>query len=167
MERTRKGSVAIGNQLFVLLACVFVVMIGLGITMPVLPFYVERLALAEGATSQSVVIHVGLLTGVYALGQLVFAPVWGRVSDRTGRRPLIVIGIAGFIVAQVFFGLATSLWLLYAARILGGVLSSATLPVSAAYVADLTTDEERGRGMAWLGTAVSLGFVVGPALGGT
>lgn len=142
-------------------------MIGLGITMPVLPFYVERLALAEGATRQSVVIHVGLLTGVYALGQLVFAPVWGRVSDRTGRRPLIVIGIAGFIVAQVLFGLATSLWLLYAARILGGVLSSATLPVSAAYVADLTTDEERGRGMAWLGTAVSLGFVVGPALGGT
>lgn len=142
-------------------------MIGLGITMPVLPFYVERLALAEGATRQSVVLHVGLLTGVYALGQLVFAPVWGRVSDRTGRRPLIVIGIAGFMVAQVLFGLATSLWLLYAARILGGVLSSATLPVSAAYVADLTTVEERGRGMAWLGTAVSLGFVVGPALGGT
>ncbi len=167
MERTRKGSGAIGNQLFVVLACVFVVMIGLGITMPVLPFYVERLALAEGATRQSVVLHVGLLTGVYALGQLVFAPVWGRVSDRTGRRPLIVIGIAGFIVAQVLFGLATSLWLLYAARILGGVLSSATLPVSAAYVADLTIDEERGRGMAWLGTAVSLGFVVGPALGGT
>lgn len=166
LERTRKGSGAIGSQLFVLLACVFVVMIGLGITMPVLPFYVERLALAEGATRQSVVIHVGLLTGVYALGQLVFAPVWGRVSDRTGRRPLIVIGIAGFIVAQVLFGLATSLWLLYAARILGGVLSSATLPVSAAYVADLTTDEKRGRGMAWLGTAVSLGFVVGPAFGG-
>ena len=141
-------------------------MIGLGITMPVLPFYVERLALAEGATRQSVVIHVGLLTGVYALGQLIFAPVWGRWSDRIGRRPLILIGIAGYVVAQVLFGLATSLWLLYAARILGGILSSATLPVSAAYVADLTTDKERGRGMAWLGTAVSLGVVVGPALGG-
>jgi DHA1 family multidrug resistance protein-like MFS transporter len=144
-----------------------VVMIGLGITVPVLPFYVERLALAEGATRQSVVLHVGLLTGVYALGQLIFAPVWGRLSDRTGRRPLILIGIAGYVIAQVLFGLATSLWLLYAARILGGMLSSATLPVSAAYVADMTTDEERGRGMAWLGTAVSLGFVVGPALGGT
>jgi MFS transporter, DHA1 family, multidrug resistance protein len=142
-------------------------LIGLGITMPVLPFYVERLALAEGVSRQSVVIHVGLLTGVYALGQLIFAPVWGRVSDRTGRRPLILVGIAGYVVAQILFGLATSLWLLYAARILGGILSSATLPVSAAYVADMTTDEERGRGMAWLGTAVSLGFVVGPALGGT
>jgi DHA1 family multidrug resistance protein-like MFS transporter len=141
-------------------------MIGLGITMPVLPFYVERLALAEGVSRQSVVMHVGLLTGVYALGQLIFAPLWGRLSDRTGRRPLILIGIAGYVIAQVLFGLATSLWLLYAARILGGILSSATLPVSAAYVADMTTDEERGRGMAWLGTAVSLGFVVGPALGG-
>ena len=67
---------------------------------------------------------------------------------------------------RVLFGLATSLWLLYAARILGGVLSAATLPVSAAYVADMTTEKERGRGMAWLGTAVSLGVVVGPALGG-
>jgi DHA1 family multidrug resistance protein-like MFS transporter len=107
------------------------------------------------------------LTGVYALGQLIFAPVWGRWSDRTGRRPLILIGIAGYVIAQILFGLATSLWLLYAARILGGILSSATLPVSAAYVADMTNDRERGRGMAWLGTAVSLGFVVGPALGGT
>lgn len=142
-------------------------MIGLGITMPVLPFYVERLALAEDVSRQSVVIHVGLLTGVYALGQLIFAPLWGRWSDRIGRRPLILIGIAGYVVAQVLFGLATSLWLLYAARILGGILSSATLPVSAAYVADLTTGKERGRGMAWLGTAVSLGVVVGPALGGT
>jgi DHA1 family multidrug resistance protein-like MFS transporter len=156
----------ISKHLFVLLACLFVVMIGLGITMPVLPFYVERLALAEGVSRQSVVIHVGLLTGVYALGQLIFAPVWGRLSDRTGRRSLILIGIAGYVIAQVLFGMATSLWLLYAARILGGILSSATLPVSAAYVADMTTDEERGRGMAWLGTAVSLGFVVGPALGG-
>ena len=156
----------ITKHLFVLLACLFVVMIGLGITMPVLPFYVERLALEEGISRQSLVMHVGLLTGVYALGQLVFAPVWGRLSDRTGRRPLILIGIAGYVVAQILFGLATSLWLLYAARVLGGILSSATLPVSAAYVADLTTDTERGRGMAWLGSAVSLGFVVGPALGG-
>ena len=154
------------RHLFVLLACLFVVMIGLGITMPVLPFYVERLALAEGVSRASVVMHVGFLTGVYALGQLIFAPVWGRLSDRTGRRPLIVIGIGGYVIAQVLFGLATSLWLLYAARILGGMLSSATLPVSAAYVADMTTDEERSRGMAWLGTAVSLGFVVGPGLGG-
>ncbi len=154
------------KHLFILLACLFVVMIGLGITMPVLPFYVERLALSDGASRRAVTMHVGLLTGVYALGQLFFAPVWGRLSDRTGRRPLLLIGIAGYAVAQVLFGLATSLWLLYGARILGGILSSATLPVSAAYVADITTEEGRGRGMAWLGAATSFGFVIGPALGG-
>ena len=154
------------RHLFALLACLFVVMIGFGITLPVLPFYVERLALRAGASRQSIVLHVTLLTGVYALMQLVFAPVWGHWSDRIGRRPLILLGIAGYVVAQVIFGLSTSLGLLYVARVIGGVLSSATLPVSAAYVADMTTTEERSRGMAWLGTASSLGVVVGPALGG-
>lgn len=154
------------KHLFVLLACLFVVMIGFGITLPVLPFYVERLALRGGASRQSVVLQISLLTGVYALMQLVFAPLWGRWSDRLGRRPLILIGITGYVVAQVMFGLSTSLWLLYAARIIGGIFSSATLPVSAAYVVDMTTKEERSRGMAWLGTAASLGVVVGPALGG-
>ena len=156
----------IGKRLFVLLACLFVVMIGFGITLPVLPFYVERLAQAEGVTPEAIVMHVTLLTAVYPMGQLVFAPIWGRWSDRTGRRRLLLMGMAGYVVAQILFGLATSLWLLYAARMVGGILSSATLPVSAAYVADATTDMERGRGMAWLGTATSLGFVVGPALGG-
>jgi DHA1 family multidrug resistance protein-like MFS transporter len=141
-------------------------MIGLGITQPVLPFYVERLALGGGASRQSVAMHIGLITGVFALGQLLFAPVWGRLSDRTGRRPLLLIGIAGYAVSQVLFGLATSLWMLYAARILGGILSSSALPVATAYVADLTTEQDRGRGMASLGTATSLGFVVGPGLGG-
>lgn len=141
-------------------------MIGVGITLPVLPFYVERLAQAEGAPRQAIVMHIALLTAAYPLAQLVFAPVWGRWSDRMGRRPLLLTGLAGYVIAQVLFGLATSLSLLYAARVLGGILSSATLPVSAAYVADATTDAERGRGMAWLGTATSLGFVVGPALGG-
>lgn len=154
------------KHLFVLFACLFVTMIGLGITLPVLPFYVERLAISGDTSRQPVALQVGLLTGVYALGQLFFAPFWGRWSDRMGRRPLLLIGIAGYAIGQVLFGLATSLPLLYAARILGGALSAAILPVSAAYVADLTAEKDRSRGMAWLGTATSLGFVVGPALGG-
>lgn len=158
---------AMKKRLFVLLASLFVTSIGFGITLPVLPFYVERLALSGGAARESIALHVGLLTGIYALMQLFFAPVWGRWSDRVGRRPLVLIGIAGYAVGQVLFGIAASLWLLYAARIIGGILSSATFPVAAAYVADLTTEEERGRGMAWLGAATSLGIVVGPALGGT
>ena len=89
------------KHLFVLLACLFVVMIGFGITLPVLAFYVERLALKGGASRQSIVLHVTLLTSVYALMQLLFAPVWGRWSDRIGRRPLLLLGIAGFVMAQV------------------------------------------------------------------
>ena len=154
------------KPLFVLLACLFIVMIGFGITLPVLTFYVERLALAAGATPRAIVLHVTLLTSVYALMQLIFAPLWGRWSDRIGRRPLILVGISGYVIAQIMFGMATSLWLLYAARIVGGFLSSATLPASAAYVVDMTTKEKRAQGMAWLGTATSLGVIVGPALGG-
>lgn len=154
------------RHLIVLFTCLFVVMIGFGIALPVLPFYVERLAVKGGASRQAVVLHIGLLTGVYALMQFFFAPVWGHWSDRTGRRPLVLFGIAGYVLSQILFGLASSLWLLYLARVLGGILSSATLPAAAAYVADMTGDDERARGMAWLGASVSLGFVVGPALGG-
>ncbi|MDQ2688350.1 MAG: MFS transporter [Armatimonadota bacterium] len=154
------------KHLLVLLASLFVVSIGFGITLPVLPFYAERLAMAAGASHKTMVIHVGLLTGVFPLMQLLFAPLWGRLSDRVGRRPLLLVGIAGYGLAQLLFGLATSLWLLYGARILGGILASATIPAATAYVADATDDKERGRGMAWLGTAVSLGAVAGPALGG-
>jgi DHA1 family multidrug resistance protein-like MFS transporter len=154
------------KHLFVLLASLFVVSIGFGITLPVLPFYAERLAMAAGATHKTMVVNVGLLTGVFSLMQFLFAPLWGRLSDRVGRRPLLLLGIAGYGLAQLLFGMATSLWLLYGARILGGILASATIPAATAYVADATDEKERGRGMAWLGTAVSLGAVAGPALGG-
>lgn len=164
----RLGTVNAGmkTRLLVLLASLFVTMIGFGITLSVLPFYVERLARAGGASREFVALHVGMLTAVYSLMQFVFAPLWGRWSDRRGRRPFVLVGIAGYAVAQLLFGLATSLWLLYVARIVGGILSSATLPAAAAYVADSTTDEERARGMAWLGAATNLGVIVGPALGG-
>src|SRR5574341_1099702 len=154
------------RRLIILFACLFVTMIGFGITLPVLPFYTERLALAEGVSREGVAIHVGGLTSVYVLMQFFSAPLWGRWSDRAGRRPLILVGIGGYAIAQLLFGLATSLKMLYGARILGGILSSATLPAATAYVADLTTEEERSRGMAGLGGAASLGVVVGPALGG-
>ena len=146
--------------------CLFLVMIGFGITLPVFAFYAERLAMAGGASEGQAAVHVGLLTGIYALMQFLFAPFWGRWSDRIGRKPLVLIGIAGYAIAQALFGLANSLWLFYGARIIGGIFSSAMFPAATAYVADLTSDDERSRGMAWEGTAVSLGVVFGPALGG-
>ena len=154
------------KHLLLLFFCLFLVMLGFGITLPVFPFYAERLAREGGASQGAAAIHVGLLTGVYALMQFLFAPLWGRWSDRVGRKPLVLIGIAGFAIAQALFGLANSLWLFYGARLIGGILSSAMFPAVTAYVADVTTEDGRSRGMAWEGTAVSLGVVFGPALGG-
>ncbi len=153
------------NRLGILLFCLFVVMIGYGLTLPVLAFYIERLALAGGASARKAYIHVGLLTGVYALMQFFFAPLWGRWSDRIGRRPLFMIGLSGYAVFMALFGIGTNLFVLYTARILGGILSAAVLPTASAYVADLTSEAERGKGMAWLGSAIGLGVVAGPAVG--
>ncbi|MEO7716467.1 MAG: MFS transporter [Capsulimonas sp.] len=154
------------KHLFVLIACLFVVSIGFGVTLPVLPFYAERLAMSAGDSHKTMAWHVGMLTSVFSLMQLLLAPFWGRLSDKVGRRPLLLMGMAGYGMAQLLFGMATTLPLLYLARILGGILASATMPAAAAYVADATDEKARGRGMAWLGTAVSLGAVTGPALGG-
>ena len=153
------------KPLAILFACLFVVMIGFGITLPVLVFYIERLALAEGVTSQEASVHVGLLTGVFALMQFFFAPLWGKLSDRVGRRTLMLVGLGGNAISQILFSVAKDLMVLYIARVLGGIFSAAVLPVASAYVADVTTERERGRGMAWLGSAIGLGIVVGPALG--
>jgi len=153
------------NSLFILFFCLFVVMIGYGITLPVLPFYIERLAMNGDATTRQAAFHVGLLTGIYSFMQFIFAPLWGRWSDRMGRRPLFLIGLFGFGFSMIFFALGTNLEMLYSARIIGGILSAAILPIAGAFVADMTTSQDRARGMAWLGTATSLGVVFGPVLG--
>ena len=153
--------------LVVLYASLFIVMIGFGLILPVLPFYIERMALAQNGALQVAPVHVGALTGVFALMQFFFAPLWGRFSDRRGkRRPFLIIGLAGNALALLFFGIATNLVMLYAARILNGIFAAAVLPIASAYVADVTSEKMRARGMAWLGTAIGLGIVAGPALGG-
>ncbi len=149
-----------------LLFCLFIVMIGYGLTLPVLAFYIERLALAEGATAQEAYLHVGLLTGIFALMQFFFAPLWGSLSDRVGRRPLFMVGLAGYAVFMALFGIGTNLTMLYTARILGGIFGAAVLPAASAYVADTTSESDRGKGMAWLSSAIGFGVVTGPALGG-
>ena len=157
------------KRLLVLLGCLLVATIGFGVTLPVLPFYTERFALRRPGAGWigSVAVQVALLTAVYPLLQLLVAPLWGRLSDRVGRRRVLLIGIAGAAASYLLFGFARSLAMLYVARATGGLLSSAIFPAAASYVADSTTDAQRSRGMAWLGTASSLGAVLGPALGGT
>ncbi len=154
------------KELWLLFAALFVAMIGFGITLPALPFFVERLALGANATPDAIAFHVGSLTAAFALTQFVFSPLWGRWSDLLGRKPLVLFGLSGFALSQALFGLGTSLPILYASRLAAGAFSAALLTTSAAFVADSLPEHLRGRGMAWRNTALSLGVVVGPVLGG-
>ena len=151
--------------LYILFASMFIVMSGYGLTLTVLPFYIERMALGGGATSKEISVHVGALTGVFALMQFFFAPLWGALSDKVGRRPLFFVGLGGNAVFNVLFGLGSDLVTLYVARILSGIFSAAIVPTATAYVADASSDSDRGKSMAWLGAATGLGVVAGPALG--
>lgn len=162
----RRPGGQISRPLELLFACLVVVMIGYGITLTVLPFYAERLHGLAGIDQRAVAFHIGLLTSVYALAQLVASPVVGRLGDRIGRRPILLGGLVGMAVTQGVFGLTSSLAGLYAIRVLAGVATAGALIAASAYVADLTSVRDRSRGMAGFGTAVSLGLVGGPLLGG-
>lgn len=142
----------------ILFMIMFLVMVGFGIIIPVLPFYAEEL----GASPT----ELGLLMAVYSLMQFFFAPMWGRISDRIGRKPVILIGIFGLSLSFFLLGLSTEVWMLFAARIVGGILSAANMPTVMAYVADITTEEDRSKGMGIIGAATGLGFIFGPAIGG-
>ncbi len=135
-----------------------VVMLGFGMVIPVFPFYIESM----GASGN----ELGLLTAISPFMQLLFAPVWGEVSYRKGRKPVLIAGLLGYGISMLLFGLATQLWMLFAARGLGAILSAATLPTTYAYIGDSTSEEDRGNGMGILGAAVGLGMVLGPGLGG-
>ncbi|GIO25436.1 MFS transporter [Ornithinibacillus bavariensis] len=143
----------------ILFLIMFLVMVGFGIIIPVLPFYAEDM----GATPT----ELGLLMAVYSLMQFLFAPMWGRISDRVGRKPVMMIGIFGLSLSFFLLAISTSLWMLFAARIIGGILSAANMPTVQAYVADITTEKDRGKGMGIIGAATGLGFIFGPAIGGT
>lgn len=146
------------------LAAVFVVSLGYGVVLPVLPFMLER-ALG-GAARAAVSWHTGMLTGVYMLALFLFAPLWGYISDRIGRRTVILMGLTGFSGAMLWFAVAHGLMFVYGARVLAGVFAAAVVPVIFAWVSDVDTQLMRARAFAWLSAASALGFLFGPALGG-
>jgi MFS transporter, DHA1 family, multidrug resistance protein len=146
------------RQVLILAFTLLVVMLGYGVVIPIIPFYVETMG--AGGT------ELGLLVASYAVMRLICGPIWGSISDRVGRKPILMVGIFGYAVTMVWFGLATQLWMLFVARILSGVLSSATAPTTMAYIGDSTPTKERGRGMGILGAATGLGTIFGPAMGG-
>lgn len=143
--------------LTVLFATVFLDLLGFGIVIPFLPMYAERLGVGAFA--------IGLILSSYSLMQFVVAPVLGRVSDRVGRRPIIMLGLLGSSLSYVIYGFAYSFPLLLISRGVHGACA-ATISTAQAYVADTTTDKQRTRGMGLIGAAFGLGFVLGPALGG-
>lgn len=145
------------SPLVVIFVTVFIDLIGFGIIIPLLPFYAETF----GATA----FAIGLLSTSFSLMQFLFAPVWGRLSDRYGRRPIILIGLFGSGVSYVAFGMASSLAMLFGARILSGI-AGANIPTAQAFIADSTPPEQRAKGMGLIGAAFGLGFIFGPAIGG-
>ncbi len=142
----------------ILFFTLIVIMLGFGMIIPIMPFYIDSF----GASGRA----LGMLMATFAVTQFIFAPVWGSLSDRYGRKPILMIGVLGNAIAQLFFGLSTQLWMLFVARALSGILSSATLPTAMAYIGDSTSEEERGGGMGMMGAAMGIGMVLGPGVGG-
>jgi DHA1 family tetracycline resistance protein-like MFS transporter len=141
----------------ILFLTVFVDLLGFGIVIPFLPMFAERLGVSA--------FGIGWILAIYSLAQLLFAPVLGRISDRFGRRPIIMVGLLGSSLSYLIYGCANSFTLLLLSRALHGACA-ATVPTAQAYIADTTSDEGRARGMGLIGAAFGLGFVLGPALGG-
>ena len=142
------------SALTILFLTMFFIMLGFGIIIPHLAYYADNL----GASP----LQIGGLLAIYSAAQLIFAPMWGRLSDRKGRKPLILIGLVGNAAALILFGFSKTLVWAFIARALSGAWSAAVLPTVMAYVADVTTEKERGKGMASMGAAMGLGFILGP-----
>jgi multidrug resistance protein len=144
------------RRLAVLIAVNFVDMIGFMIVLPLLPFYALKLKASPET--------IGQLIAAFSIAQLLAAPLWGRMSDRYGRRPALLIGLSASAVAYVVFGLASSVWLLFLSRLVQGA-GGGTTGVAQAYVADTVGEGDRARALGWLSAATSAGVMVGPAIG--
>ena len=146
------------KSLFILSFTLLVVMLGYGIAMPMLPFYIEKFGVGGK--------EFGWMMASYSFMQLICAPLWGLLSDRFGRKPILAVGVLGYAISFFMFGMAKSFSVLFIARALSGVLSSATTPTAMAYVGDNAQPEQRSQSMGQLGAMIGLGVILGPLLGG-
>src|SRR5256885_14998550 len=150
-------------SLFIIFLTVFIDLIGFGIVLPLLPIYSKSFGAAGW--------EIGLLMASYSVMQFLFSPVWGRLSDRIGRRPVLLVSTAGAAVSYSVFAIGSglsgnfALWVLLVSRVFAGICG-ANITVAQAYIADITPPAERSKKMGLIGMAFGLGFIVGPALGG-
>ncbi|HYH09047.1 MAG TPA: MFS transporter [Thermoanaerobaculia bacterium] len=144
-------------SLFVLFLTVFIDLIGFGMVIPFLSFYARE----YGASG----IAVGTVVGIYSIMQFFFAPVWGRLSDRVGRRPVLLISLTASFTGYLLFAFTRSLSILFLSRVIAGV-GGANIGTAQAYIADSTTPENRAKGMGLIGAAFGLGFILGPPMSG-
>ena len=155
-DSRRGGGAFLLSPLGIVFTTVVIDLIGFGIVLPILPLWAEEF----GASP----VQIGIITASYAVMQFIFAPILGRISDRRGRRPVILVALVGTVIAFLMIGIAQSLLVIFLARVLQGV-AGASYAAAQAYVADVTTREERAHGMGMIGAAFGLGFLLGPALG--
>ncbi len=141
----------------ILFITVFVDLLGFGIVIPLLPMFATRLGISFAG--------IGAIMAVYSLAQFIFAPILGRISDRIGRRPVIMLGLLGSSIGYLIYGFAGSFLGLFISRAVHGACA-ATISTAQAYIADTTDESNRARGMGMIGAAFGLGFVIGPAIGG-
>jgi len=156
-EPGEQGTKAGRSPLLFIFLTVFIDLLGFGIVIPLLPIYSDAFHADE--------IQLGLLFSCFSGMQFIFAPMWGRLSDRIGRRPVLIGGLIGTAASYVLFGKATSMTMLYVSRLLAGFFA-ANVSAAQAYIADVTGPKDRAKGMGMLGAAFGLGFTFGPALGG-
>ena len=154
---TGRVSKVASGKLFVLIITNFVDMVGLLMIIPLMPFYAREMG--GGA------LEVAILMSAFTAAQLISAPMWGRFSDRYGRRPALLVGLTAACVAYIVFAFATSIWLLLLSRIVQGA-GGGTVGVIQAYVADSVEPENRAKALGWLSAATNVGVAIGPAIGG-
>jgi len=146
------------GAILLLMINIFLIFTGVGLVIPIMPTYMNELHI-NGSM-------VGLLVAAFSFSQLICSPIAGRLSDTWGRKKMIVSGMIIFAVSEWLFGIANDPTLLFAARMLGGIGAAFIMPAVMAYTADITSDEERGKGMGYINAAITTGFIIGPGIGG-
>lgn len=147
------------KPLIIIFITVFIDLVGFGIVIPALPYYVE------GEAFRATPFQIGLLFASYSLMQFIFSPILGSLSDKVGRRPILFFSLLGSAVGYLLIGYAAALWMVFAGRIISGI-TGGNISTAQAYIADVTTRENRAKGMGLFGAMFGLGFIFGPAIGG-